>query len=343
MCRVGYAEQFQPQHLIRVEDPFFDVRPPAPSTDNPGGGDANSSKSTTKTESEWYLILAPLIEQVYDRLMCKPSTRRVVCLYQRRHCPHAFQAALDQHLWNRGVPALARLDTLQVVPVAQGWRRGLVVQVSREETACVCHADGYALPFTHQIVPTGYGDLLLPLVVEETTPRTRATVLPSPEAASLRIAEALRNGRDDPHSPVAAILACLQECPIDLRSHVASNMVFCGDGVALLPDLPRAVVRAVQQILEGTAAKEAPGVGGDDEVDDDRQHGGAGALLTKVPLNVAGLRPLASKVALTSCAPHRPDWIAWVGASLWAATWNKYDDDETPIPWEANPSSGGGP
>jgi hypothetical protein len=50
-------------------------------------------------------------------------------------------------------------------------------------------------------------------------------------------------------------------------------------------------------------------------------------------LDMARLRPLATRLTLVSCAPHRPDWISWVGGSLYAAAWNKYDEDETPIPW----------
>jgi len=55
-----------------------------------------------------------------------------------------------------------------------------------------------------------------------------------------------------------------------------------------------------------------------------------------VPLNLEDLQSLASSVSLTSCAPYRADWICWVGASLWAAVWNKYNDEETPIPWMFN-------
>jgi hypothetical protein len=321
---VGYAEQSHPQHLIRMKDPIFDTN------------DTRYINNKTKTESEWYVILAPLVEQVYDRLMCKPSTRRVVCLL-KPYAPTAFQNALQQHLWNRGVPGLVHLDTLQVVPMAQGWKRGLVVHVSREEAICVCHADGYVIPYTYQMVPVGYKALLeVPSSVEEETKESATSTtcrLPMPASSESKMDETLLNPHD-PNSLVVAILMCLQECPRDLRAHVVSNIVFCGDGVALFPDLPRRVVKKVEQLLQdeksteeeepqqqqSTTAVSTGGVGG-------------GPVFAMVPLDTASLRPLGPRLILSSTAPYRADWISWVGASLWAAAWNKYDEDETPIPW----------
>jgi hypothetical protein len=423
VVRVGYAEQSQPQHLIRLEgSPLFgddddDSNYSKYNYSNLGTNKATNAtrSSSSRTESDWYSKLAPLMERVYDCLMCKPSSRRVVCLYQRPYAPQAFRDAVDRHLWNRGVRALVRLDTIQVVPIALGFRRGLVVQVSREETVCVCHADGYVLPYTCQIVPGGYRDHLVlaartaarssggtgssgPPATSTSASALHPTtlLLPSREAlASTKLVEGLPkllSDAEDPHSLTGALLACLLGCPRDLRSDVVSNIIFCGDGVALLPDLPRLVVQRVRRVLEetgtttiATAAAPAPATESSDVGSDPTttpppplsststtspSAGGGGGtvipapsrppaareglslsppspssvvVLARVPLDVGSLRPLARGVALTSCAPFRPDWIAWVGASLWAATWNRYDDDETPIPWVANPNSNNNP
>ncbi|VEU44149.1 unnamed protein product [Pseudo-nitzschia multistriata] len=298
VLRVGFAgEKSRPQHIIVLEGPIFDC-------DYCSGDEARSieRKNRTKTESEWYLVLSPLIAQVYDRLMCKPSTRRVVCMYSnQRYTPLAFRKALCQHLWNRGVPALVEIDPLEVLPIVQGWTRGLAVNITREEAYCICHADGYVLPYTYQMVPPGgYKNWLQSEKRNEINEESMASL-------------------------VSAVLSCLQKCPRDLRMSVVSNVVFCGDGVLVLPDLPRKVMKKVRDILQCNDNDEERSLGKFPSED-----------YGCVPLDLANLRSLASSVALTSCAPYRADWICWVGASLWAAVWNKYNDEETPIPWMFN-------
>lgn len=320
IVRVGYAEQFRPQHLIAMENPIFDD----------AHEDQNSNK--TKSESEWYLLLAPLMEQVYDRLMCRPSTRRVVCVY-KPYAPSGFQKALMQHLWNQGVPAQVHVDFLQVLPLAQGWKRGLIVHVSREEAICACYADGYIIPYTYQMVPTGY-KMLLKETFEESTGKTIYS-LPSSSSSEL---EALMDEtllhEHDPRSLVIAILMCLQECPIDLRAQVVSNLVVCGDGVALLPDLSRRVAKKVEQMLEHPNMEQGTEAAPPSILAPSMDY----PVYTMVPIDRTSLQPLAARLTLKSCAPYRADWISWVGASLWAATWNRYDEDETPIPWTISPS-----
>lgn len=320
VIRVGFAgEKSQPKHVIRIDGTIFetDSRSQDEST-------ATRKKSKTKTESEWYMILSPLIEQVYDRLMCKPSTRRVVCLYSnQRYAPLPFRRALRQHLWNRGVPATVELDPLEVLPIAQGWTRGLAINITREEAYCVCLADGYTLPFTYQMVPSGgYKNWLRP----QTKNGVTEYVLPE------KPKDGISDNDPSISSLVVAVLACLQKCPVDLRLNVVSNVVFCGDGVLLLPDLSRRVMKRVRDILQNANNKDS------DETRNDKDARASvpsipSATFGSAPLNVTNLQPLASSVALTSCEPYRPDWICWVGASLWAAVWNKYNDEETPIPW----------
>jgi hypothetical protein len=296
VMRFGYAEECKPQHIIPM------------TTDN--------ERHLQKSETQWYSILGPLMQQVYDRLMCNPTSRRVVLLHSHsQYPPTTWQAALSKILWNKGVPALVFFSSLELVPVAQGWKRGLIVQVTREEAVCVCHADGHVLPFTYQSVPNcGYKHLMKDetMVQREWTKRMELQLL----------------DENNPDSLVVALLKCLEACPRDIRFYVISNIVICGEGLMLLPDLGRRVGKRLQDILAGTATPL-------EKLEDSTA--AVTVNLTMVPVLITPLRPLADHLGILSCAPHRPDWISWVGASLWAATWNKYDDEESRIQWTIAP------
>lgn len=292
VIKVGYAEQFKPLHLIPLETP----------------------PTRSLSESQWYSILSPLILQVYDRLMVNPTTRRVMVVHD--HYPQkSWEAALKQALWNRGVPAVSLVSSLEMVPVAQGWKRGIIVQVGRTEAVCVAHVDGHILPYTYQMVQCGYETALGPDSKIQTAWDSSMDPLWLDE--------------HDPNSLVVALLKCLEACPRDIRLHVISNIVFTGDAIVLLPDLGRRVAKRFQMVLDGTSTplgqEEGEGKEGEEKED--------ATKLTVVPINTASLKPLVSRLAVASCAPHRADFISWVGASLWAATWHKYENDETRIHW----------
>ena len=327
VLRVGYADQNKPQHVIRMEDPIFDTTTTDDNENDETPTKTKTKSSKTKTESDWYRILSPLIDSVYDRLMCKPSSRRVVCLYSnQKYAPLQFQRALQQHFWNRGVSACVELDPLEVLPVSLGWTRGLGVHLNREEAYCVCLADNYALPYTYQMVPEGGYKHWLNHETNKFHGGKQEDVFPSSSDNN-------DNYETNLQSLAVAILLCLQACPRDLRLHVVSNIVFCGDGVLLMPDLPRRVMKRVKEILENSHTNS-------DEKKDDKEDASSNRTTTvfgSVPLDVGDLTSLASKIGLISCSPYRADWICWVGASLWASVWNKYNDEETPIPWSFQP------
>lgn len=143
ILRVGHAEQHKPQHLIHWEC-----------------GDMSKIRS----EEEWYLIISPLVSQIWDRLMMDPSSRRVVCVTPL-FIPRAWEAALKQALWNLGVPAVCFVSCLETVSYAMGWQRGLVVHVGRYEAQCLVVADGHALHNTFQGMPLCCITVLLSMIV----------------------------------------------------------------------------------------------------------------------------------------------------------------------------------
>jgi hypothetical protein len=111
-----------------------------------------SSKTKHKfaeAESRWYDAVSPIIRQTFDRLMVDPAARRVVVLASP-HPLRTWEAAVKKALWNLGVPAVSFLNYLEVVPMAQGWQRGLVMHVGHDEAHCLAHVDGHTLPYTYQ-------------------------------------------------------------------------------------------------------------------------------------------------------------------------------------------------
>lgn len=292
IIRVGYADSASPAHLIPVSGPA-------------------SSILVNYSEAEWYTALSPWIEIVYDRLLCPPKTRKVLIVHASLYVPRAWRAAMEQLLWNQGAPAISFVSALDVIPMAQGWKRGLIVLVSKEEAACICHSDGDILPFTYQSVPEcGYGSLMK----DSNTLQTNWT-------DEMRFA--LEDELHNPNALVVALLKCLESCPRDLRYDVIHNIVVCGDGALILPDLGRRVSSRLEQILEGTQDElVAP------ETLEDL------SPMVAIPVPMSGLKSLGTHLRLLDCKPHRPDFFAWVGSSIWAATWNRYDAEESRIDWK---------
>jgi hypothetical protein len=127
LVRVGYAEQHKPQHTV----PWTDT------------------KQTPKTEREWYQIVGPLLERIWNMLMSAASTRRVVVLHPP-YMERTWEAAMYKGLWNLGVPGIVFVNALEMVPIAMGWSRGMVIQVGMKETWCMAHVDGHGLKNTLQ-------------------------------------------------------------------------------------------------------------------------------------------------------------------------------------------------
>ena len=151
VIRVGYAEQFQPQHILPLpEEPFKRLEEYKTTRKlNTTSAGTSQQQQHSEEESQWYDVVSPIIRHVFDRLMVDPTTRRVVVVAVPFPV-RAWEAAVKAALWNLGVPAVSFCNFLEVVPMAQGWKRGLAVHVGREESHLMAHVDGHPLSFTYQ-------------------------------------------------------------------------------------------------------------------------------------------------------------------------------------------------
>jgi hypothetical protein len=246
----------------------------------------------------------------------------VLVVHTPLYVPQAWKAALEQLFWNQGAPAISFVSALEIIPMAQGWKRGLIVHVSQNETVCVCHSDGHLLPFTYQSIPEcGYGHLMKDTntLQREWTPHMDYWLL---------------DERHNPNSFTVALMKCLEACPRDLRYDVIYHLVVCGDGGLILPDMGRRVALRLEQILEGTQEELTVPA---ELVEASSSSTSTTISMAAIPVPVAALKPLASRLRLLDSKPQRPDFLAWIGASLWAATWNRYDAEESRIEWKVAP------
>jgi actin-related protein len=124
----------------------------------------------------------------------------------------------------------------------------------------------------------------------------------------------------NPESIILAVVKCLELSSMEVRKDVISNLVFCGDGMVLVPDLARRVVERLRNILDQTAEPlEGPTTTTSD--------------LTLVQPSIHTLTPLFSAIRAVSTLPHRPDMVSWIGASLWSTVRHRYDDEDVYVDW----------
>ena len=358
LLRIGYAEQNQhrPQHTIVL-------RQPLPSLDS--------------QEQEWYSFVAPLLQTAWDRLMLSSflasssssssssgntntNARRVVCVHSP-YLPRAWERAITQALWNLQVPSIALVHNVETVPIALGWKRGMVVHVGMDEAQCLAHVDGHPLRYTYQGKNTAVCVQVVPPFSTLPTPCSaflagcigfvcQQKAMPcgyqKAVSSSNTIEPSWTNAMNDlwleeknPRGLVWGILQCLRQCPLEVRKDVVSNLVFCGDALLLVPGLPYRTSQRLQKLLSSQEEEEQqqqqqqadppndPATDGDEE-----EENNAGQL-TRVAMDWKQLQPLASHVQATSTYPQPPELVAWVGASLWATVWHRHDDDDSFVQW----------
>jgi len=289
LIRVGYAEKCKPLHII------------------PWRHDNN--QTAPKTEMEWHQIVGPMFEQIWNLLMTPPSTRRVV-LIGPPYMERTWEVVVLRGLWNLGVPAVVLVNSLETVPIAMGWSRGMVVQVGMTETWCMAHADGHALKNTLQVVQSGYNSAAK---VDGTVHTSWTTDMD----------KHWLNERN-PESILMAVVKCLEASSIEVRRDLISNIVFCGDAIVLVPDIGRRVIERLRSILQHQTEilEEEPT-----------------SDLTIVPGSFTSLAPLAIAAQAISTFPHQPDTISWIGASLWATIRHHHDDEDAHVSWTFAPTS----
>jgi hypothetical protein len=284
MLKIGTIEDQLPKHMIPYELP--DKLP--------------------QSAEEWYFVINPLVIKCWDRLLLSSTASRRVVILHPPMMPLAWELALSQAMWNLGVPAVVYISMLDTPPLALEWQRGMIVHIGKTEAFCVAHADGHSLASTLQITPCGY-QAAVPSVNKVETSWT------------LQMDQVWLN-ETNPNSLLIAVAKCLEACPTQVRKDVADNIVFCGETVMIVPELPFKLCNRLTEVFQGSAP-ELP------------EHT---SVLTLVPLKWRKLSPL--QVTPRSTGPYRVDMVSWIGASLWATVWSRHDEEDQLIEWTYAPS-----
>ena len=135
---------------------------------------------------------------------------------------------------------------------------------------------------------------------------------------------------NNPNSLVVALLKCLKLAPLDARKDIIANLLVCGLGSVLVPDLGRRLALQVKSVLSKDIA--------------DAGESGSGSpspfhepAMTLVPMPTEHLKQLMPFVGLLSCAPYRADLIAWVGGSIYSTIWHRHDEEDKKLSWAFSP------
>lgn len=136
---------------------------------------------------------------------------------------------------------------------------------------------------------------------------------------------------NNPNSLVFALLKCLEKSPTDARRDLIANVLVCGDASVLVPDLGHRLALKVKEVLSSSLDASSVAAPSATEPHSD--------IMTLLPFPTQQLQPLASHIGLVSCAPHRADWLAWVGGSVYTTIWHRHDDQDVHVRWTFSPAS----
>ena len=281
-----------PKHVFPLEScapPFFESEP-----------------AETDSASLWYSYLAPIVKHAYQRLGLGAKERKAIVLFRGlddRTLPRSIERALLTALIdNVGVPAVnLQCSNASMIPYSLPMlTHMLVVYIGSKEATCQAYASNENLPFTYQNVP------LNPQNSEEAT------------------VQSMFLDYTNPNSVLTGMLSALEACPMAVRKSVIANIVFCGTGLFQKPQLPLVIVKQLKYALQqGTLPVEKAELN-PRQLFPESEPVSVAARNGSVPLKLKSLAGLEPHVGLVK-TPMRPDLLAWVGASQWAAHWHGRD------------------
>ncbi len=376
--RVGIAGECKPRHVFVLprthqstsalsssssssSSSYWSSLPPLPGrilnrhhhNDNDMHMDMDMDMDRDSVPGYGYKDLGPWLSHLYNTLLIKPRSRRVIILFtlpsqsqqtsrdknmtMTYHPPELRQTLQSCLLHDLNVPGIIFTHTHTCIPYAIGCKTGMIVDVGCIEGRVVCYFNGEICEETLQIVPVGYESLVQKIsqwLLEEDVDIKIGTK----DEIMCRIA----NGRDahvkqiiheiyyggSQESLIYAFLNSLLQCPIDIRKEVVSNVVFVGGGVAGIPNFEQRFMKFMQEDLFTKCQEEETEV----EVEADARK--VSRKRAPYTINNNLLKRFTSLVPVINGAPMRvlyplainPSCAAWVGGSIMSAvkqsTWS---------------------
>jgi hypothetical protein len=287
--------------------------------------------SAAASAKEYYRVYSPLVQEALELLggggNQDVKERRVVVLFDGGiYCSRAWKEALERILLQDiGVPACCFQPSIKMVPMAFPPPSSMLIvhMTLTQEAHCMAYAAGHALDYTYQVCSSSDHYMK--------GNSTNATLL---DLSNRQIAWVEGGGNNNSSSSlIRALLLCLAACPREMRRSVVHNMVFVGAVV----DVKNFSLRVVQALRTALKSEEKTGPAAQEPQEQEPQE--ETALWTHCPIDMRALQPLADHVSVVCIERLRPDFIPWLGGSLWASHWHGINPESPHFEWITNEQS----
>jgi actin-related protein len=294
--------------------------------------------SAAASAKEYYRVYSPLVQEALELLggggNQDVKERRVVVLFDSGiYCSRAWKEALERILLHDiGVPACCFQPSIKMVPMAFPPPSSmLIVHVTlTQEAHCMAYAAGHALDYTYQVCSSS-----------EDYVKGNSTNVTHLDLYNRQIAWVEESGDNNNSSSslIRALLLCLAACPRETRRSVVHNMVFVG-AVVDVKNFSLRVVQALCTALKSEQKTEpVPPQEPQEQEPQEEKPAREDTLGTNCPIDMRALQPLADHVSVVCIERLRPDFIPWLGASLWASHWHGINPESPHFEWITNEQS----
>ena len=287
-------------------------------------------EDSTATPEMFYRRWAPLVHAVLELLAGGGhqdlKERRIVVLYEGGlFVVRAWKEAMERIiLHDIGAIACCLQPILSMIPMAfppEHFHGMLVIHLTLTEAHCVAYTEGHCLQYTYQACSS------IENKEESPTEADSETVL----SLYHRQLTWLRNG-----SLIRSILLCLAACPRETRRSIVHNIVVVGavvDSKFYAVHVAQALRDALQPTVATSTISPIHEETKDTSLEVEHDSSDRTTVWIQCPLKKSELHPLAEYVSVLSLDRLRPDWIPWLGASVWASHWHNVDPDSPHFQW----------
>lgn len=243
--RVGISGESKPRHVFSLpsdlserrdmsQQSFWRLFPPLP------------QRLLSRNNEVGYQDMGAWFFHLYNVLLLKPRSRRVIIILPRYHPPELKSNLRSILLETLHVPSILFTDPFSCIPYAVASNSGIIIDVGSVEGRIVCYYDGVICEDTLQIVPAGFQSLVAKVMAEteEISEDEIYEKIKKKDAAIGHIVQYLYFSETQ-DSLLFAFLSSLLQCHVDMRKQVVRNVVFVGGAVEGIPEFEQMFLKSI--------------------------------------------------------------------------------------------------